>query len=145
MYVTYDDYTALYGAIDETVFNRCLFHAEKAVEDATRTVDNVNKLAVAFPESERDAQAVKHCICEVINSLVTIEMVKQDINANGGRVINSKSAGNESITYASVDASVVDGNAQANSIKKIVDNNLHGCVDANGVKLLFRGTYPYII
>ena len=163
MYVNYEYYKSLYGekAIQETDFNRFLWDAEREIDKATSGVDGVRKLQIAFPTSDYDAEAVKRCICALIEFLKQIEDAERNANNVGqyteradgslqGKVVSSVSAGNESISYAvgkSVDTSIV--NAIKNSQNKemeiysFITSRLSGIADANGVNLLYGGPYLY--
>jgi hypothetical protein len=69
-----------------------------------------------------------------------------------GKVIASVTAGNESITYSTgtngfataVDAAVMDKAARDKLLSDTVREYLSGVEDANGVKLLYMGCYPYV-
>ena len=163
MYVDYEYYKSLYGekAIQETDFNRILWDAEREIDKATSGVDGVRKLQIAFPTSNYDAEAVKRCICALVDFLNQIDEAERNANSVGqyteradgslqGKVVSSVSAGNESISYAvgkSVDTSIV--NAIKNSQNKemeiysFITSRLSGIADANGVNLLYGGPYLY--
>ena len=163
MYVNYEYYKSLYGekAIPETDFNRILWDAEREIDKATSGVDGVRKLQIAFPKSDYDAEAVKRCICALVEFLKQIEDAERNANSVGqyteradgslqGKVVSSVSAGNESISYAVgkfVDTSIV--NAIKNSQNKemeiysFITSRLSGISDANGINLLYGGRYPY--
>ena len=163
-YVDYEYYKSLYGeekAIPETDFNRLLWDAEREIDKATSGVDGVRKLQVAFPTSDYDVEAVKRCVCALVEFLKQIEDAERNANSVGqytertdgslqGKVVSSVSAGNESISYAvgkSADTAI--GNAIKSlqdkdvTIYAFVASRLHGVSDANGVNLLFGGEYPY--
>lgn len=143
MYLTKSEYIAIYGNIDEATFNRCLFSAEKAVEDATLTADNVNKMVKAYPTDTRAVQCIKRCIADAVNLLVTIDSAKATMN--DGRLVTSRSAGNESISYGSseIDKAVIDATAQDDILRKRINSTLRGVMDKNGVKMLYKGIYPF--
>ena len=162
-YVDYEYYKSLYGekAITETDFNRLLWDAEKEINKATSGVDNVRKLKVAFPVNEEDAEAVKRCVCSLVEFLKQIEDAERNANSVGqyteradgslqGKVVSSVSAGNESISYAvgkSVDTAISnaikDLQSQDMAVYQFIASRLSGVFDANGVSLLFGGRYPY--
>lgn len=163
MYVNYEYYKSLYGekAIQETDFNRFLWDAEREIDKATSGVDGVRKLQIAFPTSDYDAEAVKRCICALIEFLKQIEDAERNANNVGqyteradgslqGKVVNSVSAGNESISYAvgkSVDTSIVNAIKSSQNkemeIYSFITSRLSGIADANGVNLLYGGPYLY--
>lgn len=160
MYITYTEYTALYGTVEEQVFNRLAFDACRVLDIHTTGVDNVKKLKSAFPTDEDDALAVKHCAAKVVNLLCQMQEAENTSNqargyvttANGlqGKVISSVAAGNESISYATgsssktaIDNAVLDKAERDKLLCDTVREYLSGVTDANGVNLLYMGRYPY--
>ena len=161
MYITFDEYTALYPQIEETVFNRLSYDACRRIDRLTTGIDGVKKLKTAFPTDEDSAQAVKHCVAKIINLLLQIQEAEtsaslergyiQTENGLQGKVISSVSAGNESISFATgsarasaIDAAVSDLSARDNLIYSTVREYLSGVQDANGVNLLYAGGYPRV-
>ncbi len=164
-YATYEDYTALYGdgALDEAGFTRLTWEAEHLVDAATTGVDGVRKLRHAWPADEQDAQAVRRCVCALVDTLWQLDKAAESIrkaqalveNADGtvqSRMVASRSSGSESISYATgsaarsgttaIDAAVSDQTARARLLDDTVRRYLSGVPDANGVNLLFLGRYP---
>lgn len=149
MYIDYEYYKTLYGeALAETDFNRLSWDAEREIDKATSGVDGVKKLKIAFPENEYDSECVKRCVCDLIDFLSQLQKA-QSTMLNDGGVISSKSAGNESVTYANIDTDVVKalGSAKGKelAICSLVTEKLRGIKDKNGVNLLYLGVYPYKI
>lgn len=163
MYVDYEYYKSLYGekALPEADFNRILWDAEREVDEATSGVDGVRKLRVAFPTSDYDAEAVKRCVCALVEFLKQIEDAERNANSVGqytertdgslqGKVISSVSAGNESISYAvgkssdtAINNAIKDLHSKDMAVYQFITSKLSGVSDANGVNLLFGGRYPY--
>ena len=163
MYVDYKYYSSLYGekAITETDFNRILWDAEREIDKATSGVDGVRKLRVAFPTSDYDAEAVKRCVCALVEFLNQIETAEHNANSIGqyteradgslqGKVVSSVSAGNESISYAvgksadtAISNAIKDLHSKDVAVYQFIKSKLSGVSDANGVNLLFGGRYPY--
>lgn len=164
-YVDYDFYKNLYGekAISDSDFNRLLWECEKRVDNLTTGVDGVRKLKIAFPINEDDSEAVKRCICKLIEISAQIEKSVETLTeASGyttdeatgairGKVISSKSSGSESISYTSsvsgststlIDKALSDKNVQDRLYNDTIIEYLSGVPDANGVNLLFAGPYP---
>lgn len=163
-YIDYEYYKSLYGEenISEVDFNRILWSAEREVDKATTGIDGIKKLKVAFP-LEDDGEIVKRCVVELVNFLYKLEeaeknanslyqLVERDDGTMQGKVISSVSAGNETISFAvgkSSDTAL--GNAVKGSqnkeyeIYQFIKSYLSGVPDANGVKLLFDGIYPYSV
>lgn len=162
-YVDYEYYKSLYGeeAIPEAYFNRLLRDAEREVDKATSGVDGVKKLRVAFPTDEYNADAVKYCVCSLIDFLKQIEDAERNANSVGqyteradgslqGKVVSSVSAGNESISYAvgkstdtAISNAIKDLQSRDMAVYQFIASKLSGVSDANGVNLLFGGRYPY--
>ena len=162
-YIDYEYYKSLYGdkALVEADFNRIGWDAEREIDKATSGIDNVKKLQVAFPLKEDDAEAVKRCICALVDFLKQIENAESDANsvsglverADGsmqGKVVASVSAGNESISYAVGKSSNTAISTAIQSVKdrdlvvyEFIASRLRGIADANGVNLLYNGPYPY--
>ena len=165
-YVDYEYYKSLYGeekAIPETDFNRLLWDAEREIDKATSGVDNVRKLKVAFPVNEEDAEAVKRCVCALVEFLNQVEIAERNANSLGqyaeradgslqGKVVSSVSAGNESITYAvgktvdtAISNAIKDLQSKDMAVYQFITSKLSGISDANGVNILFAGRYPYSV
>ncbi len=164
-YATYEDYKALYGeeSMGEAVFGRLSWEADKLMDDATTGVDGTRKLRVAMPKCKHGKEAVKRCACALVDTLRQIDEAAEAIrkaqslaeNADGtlqGRVITSRSAGGESISYAAgsaaihgttaASAAVSDLTARQRLMDDTVRRYLSGIPDANGVNLLYMGPYP---
>lgn len=160
MYITFDEYTALYDSVEEKVFSRAAFDACRYMDKMTTGIDGVKKLQEFFPVSEYDAEAVKRCTAAVVNLLSQIQeaeksasMVRgyiQTENGLQGKVVSSVSAGNESISYSAassktaVDAVVADPAAKNRLVFQTIREYLSGVNDANGVNLLYMGVYPRV-
>lgn len=158
MYISYDEYTALYDPIEGKLFNRLAFEACRYIDRLTTGADGVKKLQVAFPTDEDSAATVKRCAAHIINLLAQVQEAEQSASlgrgfvqtANGlqGRVISSVSSGSESISYSTgvgktaVDTAAADPAAKSNMIYWTIRNYLSGTTDANGVNLLYMGRYP---
>ena len=148
-YITYEYFESLYGsdAIPMADFNRLSWDAEREIDKATSGVDGVKKLRVAFPTNEYDAENVKRCVAELVNFLYKLEVATESMGGPvHGSVIKSVSAGNESITY---ETSGILGSATSSirskdmTITEFISSKLSGIADANGINLLFGGSYPY--
>ena len=146
MYVDYEFYKTLYGTtVDETVFNRLIWNAEKLVKNAVTGVDGRCKLDFAFPDVAYDAEAVKRCECALVDIMAKIE--KAETEAEGNKTVKSVSAGNESISYdtgSGLIGKVLSNNsAQSRLYADTINEYLRGTKDKNGVNLLFGGAYPF--
>ena len=162
-YIDYEYYSSLYGekAIPEADFKRLLWDAERETDKATSGVDGVRKLHVAFPTNDYDAEAVKRCICSLLEFLNQIETAERNASSLAqyteredgslqGKVVSSVSAGNESISYAvgkssetAISTAIKSVEDKEKVIYSFIAGRLTGIPDANGVNLLFNGIYPY--
>lgn len=158
MYLTYQKYTAIYGPIDEMVFNRLCYGACKQIDKYTTGIDGVQKLKYAFPADGDAVESVSRCTAAVLNflnKLLEAEKTAESARSyaeteNGlqGKVISSITSGNESISFTSVsqktlvDTAVFDVSVRNKAIAEIVRDHLSGVTDANGVNLLYMGFYP---
>ena len=146
MYVDYEFYKTLYGnTVDETVFNRLIWNAEKLVKNAVTGVDGRCKLDFAFPDVAYDAEAVKRCECALVDIMAKIE--KAETEAEGNKTVKSVSAGNESISYDTgsglIGKVLSNKSAQSRLYADTINEYLRGTKDKNGVNLLFGGAYPF--
>ena len=160
MYITFDEYTALYDRVEENAFSRAAFDACRYMDKMTTGVDGIRKLQKFFPVSQYDSEAVKRCTATVVNLLVQIQEAEksasmgrgyiQTENGLQGKVVSSVSAGNESISYSAassktaVDAVVADPAAKNRLVYQTIREYLSGVNDANGVNLLYMGVYPRV-
>lgn len=146
MYVDYEFYKTLYGTtVNETVFNRLIWNAEKLVKNAVTGVDGRCKLDFAFPDVAYDAEAVKRCECALVDIMAKID--KAETEAEGNKTIKSRTAGNESISYDTggglIGKVLSDKSAQTRLYADTINEYLRGTKDKNGVNLLFGGAYPF--
>lgn len=158
MYITLEDYKAIYDPIDERLFNNLAFEACRVMDIHTTGIDNIKKLKVAFPAEPDYAETVKRCAAKLVNLMYQIQQAEiaaienrgYDMTEQGlrGKVISSVSAGNESITYsASATSTAIDAAVKSRTERdKLFANTvwyyLSGVEDANGVNLLYMGRYP---
>lgn len=155
MYVEYEFYTSLYGtdAIKEAEFNRLSWEACKKVDYHTTGVDGLKKLKHFFPVYEEDAEAVKRCVCKLIDTMQKMQIaedasgyVTREDGTVQGKLVSSVSAGNESISYSAgknaINASVNDSAVREKLYMDIITEYLSGVTDSNGVNLLYMGVYP---
>ena len=160
-YVDYKYYKALYStAIPEEDFNRLSWDACKLADNATTGIDGVKKLRTAFPTDEDDAEAVKRCICKLIDTAYRLEQAEAAAREAQGyiqrsdgtvvkKTVTSVTAGAESISYATggsaetaFSKALSDETEKDRMLKRIVEKYLSGVPDANGVNLLYMGEYP---
>lgn len=159
MYITFEEYTQMYDAIDEKVFNRLCFDACRVMDVHTTGIDNVKKLKQFFPEDEDSAQSVKHCAAKLVNLMDQIREAEVIAAIGRGyteteqgfqrRIISRVESGNEAISYSeakgsstTIDAAVADKKVRDKMMAEIIWEGLSGVEDANGVNLLYMGRYP---
>ena len=157
-YVTYDYYKSIYGeeSMPETDFNRLSWEACRKVDTLT-----LNKLKFAFPTNEDDVEAVRRCVCKLIEIAKDIDVATKRVSegqgyitdesgALRGKVVSSVSSGSESISYTAkaeggstlIDAVLSDKAAQERLYRDTVREYLSLVPDSNGVNLLYSGI-PY--
>lgn len=159
MYITYDDYTAIYAdaAISEADFNRLGFRAQRVLDDMTTGADGVRKLAVAMPTEDYARECVARCLCELIHTAAQVEATRAagaaakraDGTLAAAGAVASVSSGSESMTFASgseVSSAIRDAAGSAEAERRlygsVIRDYLAGVSDANGVRLLYGGRYP---
>lgn len=159
MYITFEQYGTLYDQMDEKLFNRLLFDAERMIDNHTTGVDGVKKLRFAFPMEEDAVAAVMHCAGNIVNLLYQIHEAEQAAAAARGytetenglqrKIISRVESGNEAISYSetklsnsSIDAAAADKAVRDKMICATIREYLSGVTDNNGVNLLYMGPYP---
>lgn len=159
MYITYDQYKAVCAdsAMTEADFNRYGFQAQRKMDDMTTGVDGIRKLAVAWPTDAYEAECVVRCLCDLTKQIQMVEAVRNAGTVSTGSdgmvtasgVVASVSSGSESISYVAGNALSSVITAAAGDVLKENDlyratirSYLDGVCDANGVRLLFGGSYP---
>lgn len=156
MYADYEYYQTEYGGkMSAEDFKKFERKAERRIDGITG-----NKLQFAFPIIDRDAQAVKDCVCALTEFLYQVDsyqtaamesvgIVAQSDGTVVGKVVSSISSGSESISY-SAGGSAGTYIMEAAKDKKVMDTLVYSMVrdglscvaDANGVNLLYAGEYP---
>lgn len=160
MYPDYAYYCSMYSdrAVPENDFNRLRHRSWKKLENATTGVDGFQKLKKAFPVDADSAEAVKLCMCELVNIMYEIEQaekearetsgyIRQEDGSMKGKLISSVSSGTESISYSSGSVSVFgkaayDRTLRESMFSEKIQEYLSGIPDANGINLLYSGPYP---
>ena len=160
LYADYQYFTELYGSdVPEQIFNRLIWAASKILDHMTTGVDGYKKLENAYPVNPDDSEAIKRCVCELVQFAYEIEESKKALgyvtNVDGtvnSRMVSSRSSGAESISYAAggnavgktaaASAAVGDDDLRRNMQVAIVRQYLDGVKDANGVNILYLGGYP---
>ena len=157
MYADYTYYTTEYGGkMSVADFKRNGRKAERRIDSLTG-----GKLQFAFPANERDIEAVRDAVCELADFLYRIDVynnaamesigtVAQADGTVKGKVITSISSGSESRSYSasgvvntSITEAAKDKKVADTIIYGMVQDNLGGVPDYNGINLLYAGAYPY--
>ena len=158
-YVTYDYYKSIYGedSMPEIDFNRLSWETCRRIDTLT-----LNKLKFAFPTNDDDVEAVKRCVCKLIEIAGQIEAANKRVSegqgyvldeatgAMRGKMITSKTSGSESLSFSAkaeggttlIDAVLSDKAAQERLYRDTVREYLSLVPDSNGVNLLYAGI-PY--
>ncbi|MCM1295608.1 MAG: hypothetical protein NC311_08695 [Muribaculaceae bacterium] len=142
-YATYDFYTKKYfgNSIAEAEF-------DKWNERASRKVDALTsrRLLTAYPNDAYSSEQIKLCVCALAEKMMEIDkyMAASAIQSDGkSKIVQSVSAGSESISYAAVDTMYASAVKDQQSMNRMYYNTvaeyLEDITDANGECLLFRG------
>ena len=126
-YLTYDEYKALGGNLDQTPFNLLEFEARKIIDGNTQNrLINVSEIP----------QEVKLCIFKLINSILKFSDEGNSQNSN----IANENIDGYSVTYNNVSLDQIENvvKSKQTEINDIVYNYLLGVV-VNNVHLLYRG------
>ena len=143
-------------------WGRLSWEASALMDRLTSGIDGIKKLTVYPPTEEGDATAVKMCACTLVHIMHRMEQYEQVIeqassivtDADGtvhGAVVSSKSAGNESISYATgtsasksttLSVAASDPLTRDKLLRDTAIAYLSGVKDANGVGVLYGGAYP---
>lgn len=142
MYLTYDEYQAYGGTLDETTFEDFEFEASTIIDWYT-----FNRLK----DEEEIPEAVKKCMYRLIN----IAKLKADAMNLGLQTssestytpaVQSQSNDGVSISYNVLGASELFNALQAKTkggeVDQIIQRYLQGIVNSLGQKVLYRGFYP---
>ena len=137
MYLTYDEYTDMGGALDTTQFNNFEFEAEAVINWYTF---NRLKHDTTIPPEVKRLMFYLISIAEQRAFLLT-----NSISGANGNVpataIESQSNDGVSIKYNVMSAKDLM-NSLKDSVKDKVDTYLQGVTNELGRELLFRGIYP---
>lgn len=158
-YVDYAYYSSIYGSksIPREDFDIHIRKAQRELDRAT-----TGKLKFAFPVDESAIEAVKDCLCELVNVFYKLQQIEDagfesmgtvtdsTTGALRGKVVSSVSSGTESISYSNSTGqdenvytrAAVSVNSRNQLMKDISTEYLSMVEDANGVGLLYSGPYP---
>ena len=162
MFASYAKYFELYGDdVTAQDFGRIAWEADRLMHQQTTGADGVRKLTVAFPVDCYAAECVQRCECELVHLLHAVEQAERDarelqrvtIREDGTvarAAVVSVSSGSESISFAqgagadAVSQAAANPAARVALTRSVIERNLSGIKDANGVNLLYMGVYPHV-
>ncbi len=144
--VSFGEYQALYGdELDQADFDRLVWEACRAMDNAATGVDGMRKLEAAAPVGD-GAEAVKRCQMELVHQLHGMERAGGTVvRADGtvtGRAVTSITAGAESISFAAPAGQNAGEDWRQGQVRAVIERYLAGVTDRNGVPLLYAGIYP---
>lgn len=137
MYLTYSDYQAYGGTLDETTFNDLEFESASIVDWYT-----FNRLQ----KDPNPSEALKRCMYKLIQYILAQQQVSGisgQSGASGGVMAGIASQSNDgvSVSYNILSAKdVIDNNKS--QMGQIVKQYLSTVVNSLGQKVLYRGLYP---
>ena len=140
MYLTFAEYLAMGGALDETTFNDLEFEAATQVD--WYTFSRLKKM----PEEEQPDE-LKRCMYKLIQLLQArdgvsgVETPATSSNAGSSGTIASQSNDGVSISYNRLSAQGIVDNTKT-QIQSTINQYLANVVDSLGRKVLYRGVYP---
>lgn len=140
MYLTFADYQAMGGALDETTFNDLAFEASVQID--WYTFSRLKKM----DESEYPDE-LKRCMYKLIQLFQARDEVSgtgtptSSSNAETSGSIASQSNDGVSISYNKLSAQSIVENAQT-KCQSYINQYLANVVDSLGRKVLYRGVYP---
>ena len=138
MYLTYDEYLAFGGTVEETAFDNLEFEARTVIDWWT-----YNRLQ----NDEEYPEAVKRCMFKLINLIIAKQQaqflknngtVNTDITESG---IIQQSNDGVSTTYNIMSASEIIAQS-GEDVKSTIRMYLQNVRNSLGRKVLYRGLYP---
>ena len=162
IYADIEKYNTLFPSDPVDSFDRLAWDASRLMDNLTTGVDGIKKLKFSYPTDEDDAEAVARCACNLVHLLYRLEVLaeqaeqatgytKNDDGTYQSNLVSSRSAGNESISYANgsnlskatiMSAAASDPLTREKLLRDTCTASLTGVHDANGVNLLYMGNYP---
>lgn len=136
MYLTYAEYTAMGGTLDETTFNDFEFEAEALVNWYTF---NRLKNDTEFPEELK--RLMKYLIGLAYSKSGMLDASGSGDSNATGKTIASQSNDGVSISYNILSAKDLMDSCSTES-EKAVKTYLQGVMNEAGRVLLYRGLYP---
>lgn len=119
-YLSYEEYQALEGTLEEMPFNVLEFEARKEIDLIT------HRRLIGLDEIP---QEVKLCVYHLIN---VIQSYQNDNNRN----ISSETVGSYSVSYANEIKSIVEG--KNTELENIIIRDLYGLI-VNGEHVIYSG------
>lgn len=138
MYLTYAEYQAYGGTLDEPLFNDLAFESESYINYLT--FNRLKKFTVIPEEVKRCEFALIRLAEEKRNLLNQSGSVSGESSATEGGVTSLSNDG-VSVSYSVISASDLYKLLSNEELKTIVNRYLSAVVDSLGRKVLYRGIY----
>lgn len=140
-YLTYTEYQAMGGTLDETLFNNLVLDAQGYIDWYT-----FNRLWKEEWRTEDVMERVKICMYQLISLVAAKQnMITPQAQSSSGVNLNAQvsqqSNDGVSSTYAVLSGELLFTHAKK-EIEETVNRYLAGVMNSVGRKLLYRGLYP---
>ena len=139
-YITYAEYTALGGTLDETLFNSLVLDAQGYIDWYS-----FNRLWKEEWRTEEIMERVKICMYQLIGLVAAKANLLTPNGGSGGVNVNAQvsqqSNDGVSTSYSVLGADFLVANAKK-EIEETINRYLSGLMNNAGRKLLYRGLYP---
>jgi hypothetical protein len=129
MYLTYAEYTEMGGSMDESLYNRLEFRAEKIIDSYT-----YNRVKVDNPVRDE----IKRLTFEIVGELSAEMSEISGTNATK----SSEKVGDYSVSYA-VPSGVESAELRTQRTTALISEYLGGLDTADGTPLLYAGVVSY--
>lgn len=141
MYLTYEEYSAMGGTLDETTFTAFALDAQAYIDWYT-----FNRLWKEEWQTEEIMARVKICMFQLIKLLQTkASLITPDVSSTGGinvgAQVRSQSNDGVSTEYSVFSAEMLYDKAKQ-EIEDCIKRYLNGLMNSVGRKILYRGLYP---
>lgn len=143
-YTTYEFYRDTYGgeSVPEDAFGKWRRKAEIILDRYT-----FNRLKKNYPEDEYSNEMIQSAVCEMAENMYEADRYQRasalSNNGESTGIIKSKSAGSESITYATGESvyenAIKDPERMEKWNKSVITSYLSNITDSTGTCLLYAG------
>ena len=137
MYLTYDEYKAMGGTLEEVPFNDFEFQAEAQINYATFSrlkTDNI------FPN---EVKRLTKCLVDLLEKQAAAFSLGKgsSISSDSGAYVTSQSNDGVSVSYNGMSSTDLVTMCKA-EVQNTIKSYLDGVTNEAGHKLLYRGLYP---